>query len=844
MSDEVKPRKSRRRHRSRKKKAAVTIESIAPGRAPLGVYHSTPSAIAQSHHGDNQAISPSSSEWSKVVSNRDSLHSFIQLSSGSPFSTLTPAPQHMSSEAGGSFSLHPAKARSFTSFFPQTPSTSISQYSPQSIAQSSLLSGKAQSLPRNLFPLHVSERLIVPKMTSKGHFIRPYSQAMRSRNLAAPLRQDTGYELHNFDDLPSSHPVSLSALCTRGSSRNKGSKSWKPLQLDSVEGDDIAESTSNTALLDIDQNKPRSRLSALHRANSGDCNLNRYKEEASLPSRFCSQQYNYEPEQQSTVPNWQNANTIHYQDNPLNYSHNYDFSYAYSHSQRHSYMSQSPFLRTDDYQNPEHLAWPSNLHSVPNELSSMGMPRPILYNQSLIADGSLMPDSSFNIYRASFDHPDNQSPYQSIRIQGSHYGSADTHEAFSTLHSSLPELHEDPYLEYSPFSWEPSSDPAPERVSSFTAHASAIQSQLQTSAPSYSQLSSDPRSIYKSRADIPTPNVKAPHNDTKIRSDEEKRQELKEAVRKKIEKDELEANERKLKEELEKATREKVEEEELGAIQMRLQCNSLEANATHPQEDHGEDCQVINVASIQQGLLQLSESNGKSAITDNVDSGEVFIRERYQSPMTEQSDVRLNQPRGDLTEKLEVFPRIGLPGYLNIATGKRIRPPPGISEPAAHKSVAAPSISVNDPILTRRRLDEANNWFHRDARGEEQLRKQVEDIAQSYTESFERLNATAHTKQESTTAKQLNLLLGNVIVNLRSYVSENFLGDAAGFANFRDAKSQHSEPILVGRRSYFDRDPSVDHWRLPLGRAPSTTSNKTEQSFSSTHTRPLQAFQQ
>jgi hypothetical protein len=658
---------------------------------------------------------------------------------------------------------------------------------------------------------------------------------VRSRNFPAPIHQDSGYELHNFDDLPSSHPVSLSALCTRASSRNKGSKSWKPFRLNSDEDKDIAESPSTAAFFVTDQKKPRSRLSALHRANSGDCNLNRYKENASTLSRFCSQQYSYDPGEQRGSQTWQDANTIHYQDNPLNYSHNYDFSYAYSHSQQHSYISQSPFLRTGDHQNPEHLAWSTNLHSVSHELSSMGISQPILYNQNIIAEDNLMPDSSFNIYCDSFDHPDNQSPYQSMRVRGSHYDTADAHGAFSTSRSSLPEIQKNSYIEYSPISWEFSSIPVPEQVQSSEAVVSAAECQLQTSVPSHLQLSIDAKATYKPRAELTVPEV-GKNKYTKVRSEEEIRQELKNAVREKIEREELETRQRKEKEDLEKASREKIERDELEAKQTGLHKYSMGANATHPQEENGMNCQVANETSIPESSFDhISESSEES---DQTDSEEMVIREPCRPPTAESSDAKLSHPWDDFTEKLEVLSVMGLPGYLNIAAGKRLRPPPGIPEPAVHKSTATPLISMIDSTLDQRRLDDANNWFHRDARGEEQLREQVRDIAHSYAERFERLNGTAHTSQGSTAAKQMNLLLGNVIVNLHSYVSENSSRDAANFAEFGDVKNQHCEPSLGGRRSYFNREPSVDHWRQPVGRGLSTMSNKSEQSFSSTNTKP------
>ncbi|GMF70784.1 unnamed protein product [Aspergillus oryzae] len=60
--------------KSRRKKAAVTIENIAPGRAPLGACRPISSATSPFHHVDNRAVTPSSSEWPRPASKCDSQH--------------------------------------------------------------------------------------------------------------------------------------------------------------------------------------------------------------------------------------------------------------------------------------------------------------------------------------------------------------------------------------------------------------------------------------------------------------------------------------------------------------------------------------------------------------------------------------------------------------------------------------------------------------------------------------------------------------------------------------------------------------------------------------------------
>ncbi|KAK6821455.1 hypothetical protein RU639_007737 [Aspergillus parasiticus] len=93
MSGEVRTRKNRRRQKSRRKKAVVTIENIAPGRAPLGACRPIPSATSPFHHVDNRAVTPSSSEWPRPASKCDSLHVIFWVASLST-NTSTPAHSH------------------------------------------------------------------------------------------------------------------------------------------------------------------------------------------------------------------------------------------------------------------------------------------------------------------------------------------------------------------------------------------------------------------------------------------------------------------------------------------------------------------------------------------------------------------------------------------------------------------------------------------------------------------------------------------------------------------------------------------------------------------------------
>ncbi|KNG88829.1 hypothetical protein ANOM_002473 [Aspergillus nomiae NRRL 13137] len=727
MSDEEMTRKNRRRQRSRKKKAAVTIESIAPGRAPLGACRPIPSATTPSHHVENRAVTPSSSERPRCASKCDWLHC-----SASRLSSLTPAPQLTPFKTDDTFPLQPVsrntQTRRFSSSLPQTPlPNSLSKSSLHLITRPGPLAETARSLPTNLTPpLLVEDNYVASRMAFRRSFGRPHSQTSRSGNTQAPMYQDDVYELRDFDDLPSSQAICLTKFA-KAHPRNKGNKPWKPLQLESTEDTGRKNSQSPMNPFETGQSEPRSRLSTLHRAYSGECNPNRHSEGVPASSRFHSQSYHYSPEAQRGEEAWPtNANAIHYQENPLNYSHNYGFAYSYPHSQPHSCVSESPFLRNDDYHSSEHLPWSTGLHSISNELSFMGVTQPTLYNQDFVADGGIMTDSSLNIYSASFDQPEDRSPYESAPF---HYGHALAHESLVTLHPSLSASHEDRSRDFSSTSWDLPLDATHEHVLSPKPSTPAMECQPPTSFLSRSQPLNDVDAPQMPRAEAPGPDHESSYQDDKGYTKEEKLALLTRAVYERITTD-----------------------------QDIFSVAQMEAYDAHAQ---GTTTTMDSTSDRVSGL------SGESTTTKSTNSGNMDIRAAYPPEITE-NPWRSGPIWYDFTERWKGIPAAGVPGYLNLMTSKRIRPPPGLSEPVVQSPTAWPLPYRNDPLVTQKRLDEANEWFRKDARGLEQLRGQVTDIAQNYAERIEGRSGTTHTLQESTAAKQISSLIGNVIVNLHS----------------------------------------------------------------------------
>ncbi|KAL1865637.1 hypothetical protein Plec18167_009358 [Paecilomyces lecythidis] len=156
----------------------------------------------------------------------------------------------------------------------------------------------------------------------------------------------------------------------------------------------------------------------------------------------------------------------------------------------------------------------------------------------------------------------------------------------------------------------------------------------------------------------------------------------------------------------------------------------------------------------------------------------------------------------------------GTDGLSNYATkGNAVEfPPPGLPMPAIPMDLAA---SAECFPRANARLVESNAWFHTDNRGERQFRQRVRQIAREDAERRMRLRGDAYPNREDVTAVQTTVLLGDVLANIQSYIGRP-CGD---FANFGSVPPHCCEPCHGGRRSYFDRDPSVDQWRFPSGRA-------------------------
>ncbi|PLB45723.1 hypothetical protein P170DRAFT_439453, partial [Aspergillus steynii IBT 23096] len=178
------------------------------------------------------------------------------------------------------------------------------------------------------------------------------------------------------------------------------------------------------------------------------------------------------------------------------------------------------------------------------------------------------------------------------------------------------------------------------------------------------------------------------------------------------------------------------------------------------------------ILSSNQGHIQHAKIRGHITLLKNYPCWQLNLSEQgtlrslCESAITEVPPLGINPAIEDSNGKLKENCGQLDAGSQTTASGKILRPPPGLPMPAVPRMVAEELFSTANYAQTKTRLEEANAWFHKDPRGEKHLRQQVAAIAQNHAERIERLTGT-----DGTTAKQMSLLLGNVIVNLHSHFS-------------------------------------------------------------------------
>ncbi|XHF97445.1 hypothetical protein AWENTII_001031 [Aspergillus wentii] len=597
-----------------------------------------------------------------------------------------------------------------------------------------------------------------------------------------------------LDDLASSRPIPLSALCGRANSRNKGSRSWKSIPLD-VDGETTGDPVSNVILSEVSHYKPRSRLSAMHQSNNEDGYYQRNNGTVRLQAPDDRLGHRSDPMGQS----WSREMNAQIQQNPLSYSAGYDSPYHNSLSQRNSYISESPFIRGENYFQPEQTSWSTeSYHSISGVLGG-AMQQPEGYAQGIYTT-NLMPNPALHAYGTDSGRPYTPSSHESLAhpVHG-HHDQMSFYQPSHMLQYSMPGLQHEQYIGYE--STIQAEDAFPTYrdgvILTTTSNPIEMSSQTQTAKSSPIPPSTPAYDLDKK---IGTKfnqfDVVKPHGETKKCGS---------------------------KEEMAAYLNDVVHKAQLDTKQTTLHDPFVETKAPLVSERQEQDYKAKQNLHVQK---KSEDQIIKESIKELLERNETFKRHcqaaPVQKPGPKKSDAQdqINEKRADPFESRA--------GNLSTASGKILKPPPGLPKPAAHNMMIECSPIEQRSLLEKHRLEEANYWFSKDGRGEEQLRQHVDEVAQKYSEKCKKLQGTSHSVQDSATAKQMTLLLGNVIANLQSYVSGNRTEQTSNFADFGTVKPHSREPSHGGRRSYFDRDPSVDQWRLPSGRAFSSLSNNSD----------------
>lgn len=243
-----------------------------------------------------------------------------------------------------------------------------------------------------------------------------------------------------------------------------------------------------------------------------------------------------------------------------------------------------------------------------------------------------------------------------------------------------------------------------------------------------------------------------------------------------------------------------------------------------------------------QGLKTDGEQPGRTSVDENTqeaekdlvgtenghssprlpNAGHIDEREPALDESSQQDDAKA-QPSDKHTEAAEttLIPQTIAPA------GRALRSPPGLPKPASYNPAIWTQSFEEYRTPGSTRLEEANDWFHKDGRGEEQFRQQVASIADEYANKCEESGGPSYSKEDKETSKQMTLLMGDAVANLKSYMDGDDKDQQSDyFANFRTVEPRYCEPRHGAIRSYFHEDPARGQWRVPSGRAVSAVGNK------------------
>lgn len=651
------------------------------------------------------------------------------------------------------------------------PASTLSHSSPSVGHLEPTAKGRETPSKPYISPVPVGHRCCDSAMAGQRLPLRPYARETLTYDF--PPTTTRPFCVDSLDDIASSRPIPLSALSSRANSRNKGSKAWKPLQLDD-DDDDPKDHVNSISNADASQYDHRSQLPAQRHSRGDDSSFRRYEGSRTTRPRFHALERSSEETDDSMGRPWMK----NVQRNPLSCSNGYEFPSESSFSQYQGYISEGPFLKTDNYAHLEFPGWIANGCQVPSGRSSGGIQSH--YRLLFSGEKPTVPENSSsshayrygpsNPYIAYTEPPQQQRPHSQMTIS----------PPASMMGYSLQESRLEHGDDYSRL--------APEYVCS-NAHGRTLPGptvgrafQTQISNPSLAQALNTVH-LSKSAETNLNPDTVNPFRYPKVNDSRDKvAAYLKRVVQ---------------------------------ASEMSIKPTPL----SDPFVDIGnplreEYQEQMHTADSKQSLRASNDdpvrvSEEISSITRKLSAANEAFKLLCDASIPEKKNPSVHQ--GD-----EVYESLGKSETRSSkAADKTLRPPPGLASNAPARETERSSF-CRRPKAENAALEEANRWFHTDNRGEEQLREQVTDIAQAHAEDCKILQGPTGVVSEVETAKQTTLLLGNVIANLQSYVSGDRKEQTQNFANFSSVPDHFCEATGHGsHRSYFERDQSVEQLRIP-----------------------------
>ena len=752
----------------RKKRALATIDTIPPGRAPVGFFQRYVVDRKPLQERRNFSCCSLSSTPSQIPSVITHLHGFLKSDEehnngcGSqhltpPLSTRTPTPDTDDNHLP--FSVQQSSPSGLQSIEKQN---SNHQSHLESTGHTTCLeSPLTVTCPGKLAHTSLTHHSLDmasgfgPSMTSQAR------AAEFNAATAARVRHNSD-ELDDLSVLRSSQPVSLGAITATSHSRNKGSRSWKPLTLRDTERPNGTVNLANNQFMplhDFDIPKPHSSTRPLQASHTQN-NENKL---------------------------WFHELRPHIQKNPLSHTGNTGTGRDNSIFQRPYYSSTD---HTGDHYPGRVMATQDN-GFVAHGGKAVAETRRNTFGQSDLHKTSAMPDSTANACNQSLYSGSESSHVNSQQDMGSFTRVPGQHQYQKYGNHPPEQSNLWPEKEDSKYSIYPSDSQTRPDANLAMAALNPISAGGKYKGQHLPLLSTQPC------ASTEGPNLtKAglgdsdePHMQTRLQGFDAKREVtayLKSVVEASKCNEDMEACYNpmarmqilSIKNESEKTSRPN------DAQYLYPKLDGLKSKSNPSQTQQEGLFQITSVPVPQTSASPATEHDSKSQLQDTKLTG----WEMGTEPTTNHNAENLG-------------------GNISRA------PPPGLSKRAAS--------SPTEPILSdekRERLEEANRWFHNDGRGQDEFRRLVLGIAQTEASKCKPDGTQPYVMKENRAVEPYTLLLGDVIANLRSYVLEGPKTKSDYFSNYGDVPAHCCEPSHGGRRSYFDRDPSADQWRLPTGR--------------------------